>query len=269
MSDKLLPIPKSKMEIIANPENYFIEEVKNLDARLDSILLSSDDEEEIIKDHSKKFLKEKFLSLSKIGSVINEIINWNESIDKDIKEAKKEVLLSQYFSKCDNNTQAIQELKYFLTNPAGNTLFNKIMYMLDNTPPDIELSHHLSNALIEIINSDFQSLFEKHKYALSQIEQLTPQALTILADYQEYPIINLGGYSVVGGKFTSDWSAEFTQAYANSKMIIDSNIKLRIRNSINELINKRILEAHLFEKGKAKCNVTLLGQELLPYIENS
>lgn len=56
-----------------------------------------------------------------------EIINWNESVDDDIKEAKKEILFAQYFDKNDGNEIALTNIKDFLSNTQGNTLFNKIL----------------------------------------------------------------------------------------------------------------------------------------------
>jgi len=255
-----------KRDIIEYPIEYFALQNKTLDEKLNNIVLSKEEEEKIVKKHSKNVIRDKMLGLFKIGEFVNTIINWNENIDKDIKEAKKEFLLVEYFNKNEQNEHSIQELKTFLTNPIGNTLFNKILRILDNTPPDKELSNHLSNALNYIINNDFQGLFEQHKYALSQIEHLTPQALTILADYQSYPIINLGTYSSNGGKITSDWLIEFTNSYVNKKNIYDDNITNRVKNSINELINKRFIEAHLFKEKQANCKTTHLGKELIPYI---
>lgn len=257
-----------KKDIILYPNEYFSLEKTKLEDRLNSIVLTNEEEQEIAKNHSKQFLRNKILGLTKIGEVVNEIINWNQSIDEDIKEAKKEYLLSQYFAKNDKNEESLNQLQDFLTNPEGNTLFNKILRILDDTPPDKELSTHLSNTLNHIISNDFRSLFESHKYALSQIEHLTPQALTILSNYSEYPSITLGTYSASGGKITSDWLIEFTQSYVNAKNIYDDNIINRVKNSINELINKRLIEAHLFDEKKAKCVVTHLGKEILPYINS-
>jgi hypothetical protein len=255
-----------KKDIIEYPIEYFNLQNKSLNDRLNSIKLSKEDKEKIIKKHSIDTIKEKALGFFKIGELINVFISWNENIDKDIKEAKKEYLLLEYFNKNEKNEYAIQQLKSFLTNPAGNTLFNKILRILDNIPPDKELSKHLSNALNYIIQSNFQELFEQHKYALSQIEHLTPQALTILSDYKNYPIIHLGSYSANGGKITSDWLTDFTNAYVSDKGIDDKKIINRVKNSINELIAKRFIEAHLFEENQAKCIVKDLGRELLPYI---
>ncbi|MFA5016765.1 MAG: hypothetical protein WC504_04410 [Methylobacter sp.] len=255
-----------KREIIGHPEHYFNAQQKTLDARIDDVKLPDDVESEITANHTKKFIRDKALGLFKIGEIVSEIINWNESVDEDLKQAKKEYLLAQYFEQNDRNNEALTQIKKFLTNAQGNTLFNKILHILDDTPPDVELADHLSSALNYMVNNSFARLFEQHKYALSQIEQLTPQALTILSDRNSWPLIYLGGYSANGGKITSDWLMEFTQAYANSKGISDSNVISRVRHSINELISGRLIEAHLIAEHQAKCSVTQVGELLVPYI---
>lgn len=255
-----------KKEIIGQPEHYFNAQGKSLDARLEKVKLSDEKESEINSQHMKRFIRDKALGLFKFGELISEIINWNESVDDDLKEAKKEYLLSQYFDKNDQNEQALRQLKGFLTSPQGNTLFNKILRILDDSPPDVELSDHLSSSLQYIVSSRFSQLFEQHKYALAQIEKLTPQALTILADNRSWPLIKLGSYSANGTKISSDWLIEFTQAYCQSKQIRDAGIESRVRHSINELISTRLIEAHLANEGGARCVITSVGKTLLPYI---
>lgn len=263
MSDNNMLVKK---EIISSPEYYFSSQDKTLEHRLGEIKLSDDEEAEIATKHASKTIRDKTLGLFKIGEIVNAIINWNDDVDKDIREAKKEFLLSNYFERTDKCEYAIASLKNFLTNPQGNTLFNKILRIFDDSPPDMELAKHLSNALKHIVNSDFISMFEKHKYALSQIEQLTPQALTILSDYNNWPLIELGSYSASGPKITSDWLSEFTEFYSTSKGINDGDTKERVRHSINELISGRLIEANLIGDKKAKCVITKVGQLLLPYI---
>ena len=255
-----------KREIISHPEHYFNAQKKTLDARINEVQLPNDVQSEITSNHAKKFIRDKALGLFKVGEIISEIINWNESVDEDLKQAKKEYLLAKYFEKNDKNDQALSEIKYFLTNAQGNTLFNKILRILDDTPPDLELANHLSAALKYMVENSFSHLFEQHKYALSQIEQLTPQALTILSDRNAWPLITLGSYSANGGKVTSDWLIEFTQVYAKSKGISDVNTISRVRHSINELITGRLIEAHLFAERQARCSVTQVGELLIPYI---
>lgn len=255
-----------KTEIIKYPDYYFNAQSKSLDSRLENIKISEEEENEISKNHAKKFIRDKALGFFKVGELISEIIKWNESVDEDIKEAKKEYLLAQYFDKNDRNEMALTKIKEFLSNAQGNTLFNKILRILDDTPPDMELSKHLSNALKYIVNNNFQDLFEEHKYALGQIEKLTPQALTILSDNDSWPLIGLGSYTANGSKVTSDWLTHFTQAYADSKKIEDPKITNRISHSINELISMRLIEAHLVQERRASCNMTEIGVMILSYI---
>jgi len=255
-----------KKEIISYPEHYFGAQSKTLDARISEVNLSEEEVNEISSDHTKKFIRDKALGLFKIGEIVSEIINWNESVDEDLKEAKKEYLLAQYFEKNDQNENALSQIKEFLSSPQGNTIFNKILRILDDTPPDLELSNHLSSTLQYIVQNDFERLFEEHKYALSQIEKLTPQALTIIADYNSWPLITLGSSTSSGSKITSDWLFEFTHAYCESKNIYDQGLKNRVQHSINELISTRLIEAHRTESGKAKCAVTDVGRGLLPYV---
>ena len=255
-----------KKEIISHPEHYFNAQSKSLDARLKNVKLSSEEEKQIHSAHTKKFIRDKALGFFKIGEIVSEIINWNESVDDDLKDAKKEYLLAQYFEQNEQNEQALSQLKEFLSNPQGNTIFNKILRILDDSPPDIELASHLSSALDFIVTTRFSQLFEQHKYAISQIEKLTPQALTILADNKSWPLITLGSYSATGTKLSSDWLIEFTDSYCQSKYIHDEGVKTRVRHSINELISTRLIEAHLAGEKIAKCIVTQVGKTILPYI---
>lgn len=256
-----------KKEIISYPEHYFVAQSKTLDARIANVQLSKEQTEEISSEHTKKFIRDKLLGIFKVGEVISEIINWNESVDEDLKEAKKEFLLAQYFDRNDQHEVALTQLKEFLSSPQGNTIFNKILRILDDTPPDIELSTHLSSALLYIVRNDFTKLFEQHKYALSQIEKLTPQALTIMADFKSWPLITLGSSTSTGTKITSDWLFEFTKAYCMTKKINDQGTINRVQHSINELISSRLIEAHRTESGQARCVIAEVGKGLLPYIE--
>ncbi|MDV6343149.1 hypothetical protein [Nitrosomonas sp. Is37] len=255
-----------KKEIIGYPDYYFGAQSKSLEDRLENVKLSVEEEREIQSQHAKKFIRDKVLGLFKLGEIVSEIINWNESVDEDLKEAKKEYLLSQYFEKNDQNEKALSQLKDFLSSPQGNTLFNKILRILDDSPPDMELANHLSSALQHIVSNSFYQLFEQHKYALSQIEKLTPQALTILSDHRGWPLINLGSYSANGTKVSSDWLIEFTDTYCRAKNVLDQGMITRVRHSINELISTRLIEAHLTGQSGARCVVTPVGETLLPYI---
>ncbi|EQB07408.1 hypothetical protein L288_09900 [Sphingobium quisquiliarum P25] len=254
--------------LIQKPDQYLADRAKNLDELLDQITLPDGTEEAIISGSAKKLIRDKALGLFKVGEIIKEFLDWNDNVDKDIKEAKKNVLLAHYFQKNESNSLAVSELKSFISSAQGNTLFNKIVRILDDSPPDELLMKHLSSALKHMIDGDFIGLFESHKYALSQIEQISPQALAILADKSRWPHMKLGGYSANGTKLSSDWLMEFNNAYSQSKGVFDEETRTRIRYSISELINRRIVEAHLVGQSVAKCTVTDIGALIEPYISS-
>lgn len=255
-------------DILINPEIYFDSQKKGLEQRLEKVILSKEEEDAIIASKTTKTIRDKALGLFKIGEVISTILNWNEEIDGEIKEAKKEYLLDSYFEKTDQTEDSIEKIKQFLTNPQGNTLFNKILRILDNTPPDIELTNHLASVLQNLVNSDFASLFEDHKFALNQIEMLTPQALTILSDCKNWPAWKLGSYSANGRRLTSHWLPDFVNVYASSRAIADESLKTKISHSMNDLIKNRYAEAMLTNQELvAAVFLTEIGEIIVKYIK--
>lgn len=260
---------KQELEFIGKNTNQYLQiEKRTLDSRLERIDLSSDEQKEIVKGETIKKITDKGLSLlGPIGDVISTVITWNEDVNQNISEAKKMILLEQYFNQADEHSMAIEKLQSFITNPQGNTLFNKILRIVDDSPPDPELTFHLSKVLKKIIeDGNFEELFEKHKYALGQIERLTPQAITIISDYKNWPPLNLGASIAFGPKVTSDFYMEFTTAYSNSKNITDINKIKRIQHSVVEIQNLGLMYAYHAENNQTKCQLTEIGQELLSYI---
>jgi hypothetical protein len=260
--------PSESKALIQRPDQYLASQAKTLDARLNGVTLPEGTEEVIASGAARRLIRDKILGLFKVGEVISALLSWNENIDKDIKEAKRDHLLALYFHQNEQSVTAISDLKSFLSSGQGNTLFNKIIRILDDSAPDEQLVAHLSAALKHIVDSDFRSLFEDHKYALSQIEQISPQALAILADQSSWPEMNLGSYQANGTKVQSDWLNEFATVYAQSKGIADSAMQSRVGYSINELTSRRIIEAHLVRQSVARCTVTDIGALLVPYLKS-
>jgi hypothetical protein len=257
-----------KYGIVKSQEVNFGTQKKGLEDRIDEVKLSPEEEEAIVATKIEKTIRDKVLGLFKVGEIVNTILNWNEEVDKDIKEAKKGYLLSSYFNKTDQTENSVEKIKEFLTNPKGNTIFNKILRILDNTPPDTELTEHLATVLKHIINTDFNSLFEEHKFALNQIEMLTPQALSLLADHKNWKPWQLKSYSSANGKITSDWLPDFVYVYAASKGITDTDIKARILHSMNDLDKNRYAHASLTTtKLVAAVFLTDIGKLIAKYIE--
>jgi hypothetical protein len=222
--------------VITKPDLYFYTQQRSLEQRLEKVKLSQEEEDSIVASKTIKTVRDKVLGLFKIGDIVNTLITWNEEVDKDLKEAKKEFLLTRYFDKQDQIEVGLNSLKDLLTNPMGNTLFNKILRILDNSAPDLELTEHLAKTLKHIVETDFKSLFEDHKYALNQIEMLTPQALTILSDSRNWPTWRMESFASNSGKITSDWLPEFVNLYSAKKNMTENSMKAKISHSMNDLI---------------------------------
>lgn len=172
-----------KKDIIANPEKYLSDMGDDLDLRLNKIRLSDSERESIVAKQSAKSLRNTVFGMFPLGQAINTILDWNGNIASEIEQVKKQKLLGEYFEKADSSETALIEIKAFLTTPHGSTLFNKILQIAEDSPPDPKLLGFLGSALKHISDSDFIALFEDHKFALSQIEKLTPQGLAVLSDY--------------------------------------------------------------------------------------
>jgi hypothetical protein len=239
----------------------------DLSARIESIKLTPEEESKIKVSQVHKLFKDKILGLFRVGEFVKEVIDFNDNVNKEVNAAKREYLFSEYFNKCDENTAAVHQLKEAITNPQGNTLINKILKILDDSPPDEELFDHLSAALKHVVESDFVALFDDHRYALGQLEQLTPQAMTVLSDYESWPAFALTTRSTRGNLVTSEWAEEFAEEYSNAKGISDQSLRARILHSISDLIKRDMIDAYVDDHDVvAKCAPTEIGELLIPYM---
>lgn len=261
---------KGQLAYVAqNTENYLQTSRKTLSERLDNVMLGEAAKEEIRSESaSKKIVGTGLSLLGPIGDIATVILDWNDEVNQNMTEAKKMLLLGQYFDKVDNQEEAIKQIQVFLTNAQGNALFNKILRMLEDSPPDDELSSHLSSVLKKIIEAEyFEALFEKHRFALGQLERLTPQAMTIISDYCNWTDVNLGVVTAENGKVTSDFHQGFAESYCKVKEITEVEKIKRVQHSVIELRNQGLMEAYL-EASAVRCELTRIGKEILAYLSN-
>lgn len=259
----------SKIEILMSPEYYFSAQKKTIEQRVKDLHLSEEEEKEIVSKTSKTVIRDNLLGLFKLGEVISTILNWNEQIDSDIKMAKKEYLLANVISKAEATDDIVTKLLNFISDPNGNTIFNKILRILDDSPPDLELADHLSSAIFHIINTKFNEMFSEHKYAISQIEHLTPQALTIIADYKNWAeFTDKSGFCSVSGRgeLKSDFHRDFAIAYAKNKCIDKQIIIERVIATCNALYNSGFLDAYKKDEKHFMPKPSNICKSLLPYL---
>jgi len=238
-----------------------------LEDRLKQIALSEENEKKIVGEKTMATVIGQLLQLSKVGQVFQTVITWNKEVAKEISSAKEVILLEEYLNKTDSHETALRSLMNLVGDPQGNTLFNKILRILDDWPPDYELVKQLASALKFISEQgNFATLFEKHKFTLSQIERLSPQSLAIMYDSLNFPDFRIGTFSAIGGKITSEWQVEFTKIYCKMKEIDGDDKINRVLHCVVELTRQGYIAALNIEGHGAKCVLTDVGRDLIPYI---
>lgn len=252
--------------IINQPDYYHEVQSKTLDERIESIRMDKTDEIKIRNDHAKKVIKDRVLGLFSCGDLIGTLLDWSDEVNEEITNSKKNVLLETYFNKVEQQENSVSNLKNFLGKPHGYTLFNKIIQILDNNPPDLNLIDILANSLNIIISKgEFEEYFEEHKYVLSQIETLPIQSLIILRDYMNYPYFGCQSGMYNGEIFEGEWVNEFSKQYSIYKNIRSKKKENRIMHSIKRLAADGYLIAIKSDK-EMQCKLTSIGAELVKYI---
>ncbi|MFT8426080.1 MAG: hypothetical protein ABF630_11575 [Liquorilactobacillus sp.] len=266
---------KNEIEFIQNkPEEYIKVNERTLEDRLSKVQLTLKQEREITNVSSKEAVKDvgkKIASKIPIASYISDaaftFMDWNKKIDEDFEDAKRKMLIEEYLNKTDSQEKAIQNLKETITNVYGNTLVNKIFRILSDYPPDGDLLVHLKSALNKICESKhFEELFTKHKFNLSLIEKLSPQALTILSDANNWPNFSMDARVSFGGKINENYTEYFVEAYLKVKQISGENKKARFVYIINELSQEGFIECHELKNGQCRIFLTVSGEELSEYL---
>lgn len=100
-------------------------------------------------------------------------------------------MLEDYLNYGDNIENELNKLKNLLLPTYWYSIFVKIINILNENPLDVYLIRILFNAIKYIIATDLKEFFAENKFCLSQIEQLTPQALTVLSDNASWPNLSL------------------------------------------------------------------------------
>lgn len=253
--------------IIAHPKEHLSLKKQQLDQALQTIVLTDEEVNQLRDGRAVKVLHDSVLGKIPGYKLARCLLTWNEEADREIKNAKKELLLVSCHEKLIGQGQSIEAITNFITNPVGSTLFNKLMQITNDNPPDQELLQHLSTCLKNMCTSDFEALFSDHKYALSQIEIMTPHSLTILADSSSWPIFDPGSFQSTGPTITSDWLDSFCSHYINAKGVSGDRRKF-VRHCISELMSKRMIVATLHKERLAKASLTEIGSTIVRYIND-
>lgn len=253
--------------IINNQNDYLNCQSKTLEERIKEVCLTNEDE--ITVDKTVETIAKEVLETSKIGKIASVILNWNDEINEEIEKAKKQMLLEVYLNKSDNYEQQIKKIENLLATPQGINLFNKIIVILQENPPDKKLIEYLANTLNHIIDDgDIYKLFEKHKFIIEQIALLSTQAIGIMIDCLNPIIFKNNAPMKYGPKLTYEWEKEVTEAYCIKSRIIFPEMKERVYHVIAQLKRQNLIEAYELDNRnkKSQCILSKIGNEIAKYV---
>jgi len=260
------------------PDHYFEVQGRTLESRLSDIEVGEEKEIETIVTSSKEAAKEvrrelvnSIPGVSLVSKAAFVFTDWNKKLDANLEDVKKQLLLEAYFNKSDSHEKAIENLKEAMTDVYGNALINKIFRMLSDYPPDGDWFTHLRMTLEKICEAkNFEKLFDIHKFNLGLIEKMSPQALSIITDANNWPEFqfSFSGMSI-DGKVTDQFQFPFAETYAR-KRGIEEPIKIeRIVHIINDLQNGGFIECYSCQGQYFKLRLTNMGKSLFEYLTDA
>lgn len=186
----------------------------------------------------------------------------NELKNNNIRLAKLEYLFSSYIDKVDEQEKNIKKLEMFIKDNYGNIIFNNILKILENYPPEKEAITILNSVLRNIGNSgEFQKYFSKYMLDIRMVHKLSVQALI---KFKELPnnfefihesIVGVDSIKYNGVILTVPWAEELTNALGCDAYYI---------SIISELIDNNLIKAKYLPDTKNKCVVLFTdeGQRL-------
>lgn len=263
------------------PDDIQIPTQDDLQTKIEETIVPEGVIEKIAAEETGKTVRGAMLDLFHLGAV-EKILNTAENIEKATEEYKKGLLMHAYMEKTESVEEEVKKLEEYITSREGSTLFNKVIKIVNINPENPYYAKLLASALRRALETDFQSLFAKHIYALDQIEKLSPQALILLADYASWPEYKINNYESDHGIITSSWIEEFLLFYLPHKNITDEKgVGRRISHAFHELLRGGFIRSKLqketdsktfssvkeSDQNPAMCEPTELGNEILEYIE--
>lgn len=95
-----------------------------------------------------------------------EIASWKSTVDKNMNDAKKALLMADYLNKFDSIEQGLEKFKTScFSDIYGQTLFSKIDNILEDNPLDEEIIKRLSNIMKNISESkNLELIFTSSKH---------------------------------------------------------------------------------------------------------
>ena len=185
----------------------------------------------VLVEATTKMLASGLLSL--VG--LNKLLEWTESVDQASRAEKLKTLLVEYGERFDSLDEAISKLKLLTATRGGQTIFRKVIQIVDKGNEDQEWIHLLAVALKRISEAEFEKYFDAQLFMLSQIDRLSPQALILLSEYGVWREVNIQSTTTTSGQTMGDWIPQVTMFMRQKKKIDNLEVGARINHFFREL----------------------------------
>lgn len=167
--------------------------------------------------------------------VFNKLFEWTERVNQASREEKLKTLLEKYSEHFNSLDEAISKLKLLTATRGGQTIFRKVIQIVDKGNEDQEWIRLLAIALRKLADTEFEKYFDAQIFILSQIDRLSPQALILLSEYDIWKQLNIHGTTTTSGQTVGDWIPQATKFMNQKKGIDNLEVGARINHSFREL----------------------------------
>lgn len=163
--------------------------------------------------------------------------------EQNRENEKTRLLLETLKKELETNSTQLAHVTTLLNTPRGYVLFKKVSVL--NRKLEIEegifseFTKIQSEILVKIAEQDFETLFSEICYSLNSLEKLSPQAIWLLNDFENWPhVFTAGGTTTSGVTLDGNWAIKWSDAYLGKNgRSGDVGIKQRVIEVISELRN--------------------------------
>ncbi|MGV3579986.1 hypothetical protein [Brevundimonas sp.] len=236
---------------------------RSIEDRLATVVLPKEDVAGAYVRATSTAVGEGIIESIPLGNIITKAKAGMERAASEVREKKKDALLEELFVRSDESAESLEALTRFLSDPWGRLLFDQVQAILDDRPPEPAEVRRLAQVLRKIVDTDFRSLFDTHRYALSVIGALTPQALAILSAHGRWrPFISTGVFFPMDGKGT--WARDFAGSFGTEMGVSDPAAIASIQQTVEQL-----MAGGLMRGSSSRADRLMEGQRITPVLTDA
>lgn len=214
--------------MIEHPEYIMEAEKKTLNARIEQKKIDSEGAKKLATSLAKsqgKSLVSDVLN-GKWADLVFDIADTGDKLKAKLEDMKKIMLLGEYVQKVDDQEQGLRKIIDLITNPYGLSIYSKMINILVDAPVDDDMVDIMSDYLKQLTDEeDLSRAFSRHKTILSLIDKCSTQALILLRNADQWPVVPFLGASVVlGGRVQGDNTRAVAEAFVQINLFSSLSI---------------------------------------------